>query len=197
MSDRKRIGKCDQRVDSTHSCERASQRRRITDLFRVQLYADTRSHLLELAPLNGLPRVTGVPESRNAREPGPAALVARDDDDVGTQADQLSRESGVALHPSPGVPAVDDEVLALDVAMVAERPVKRIPDRLKIGRSGVLRRRCAKIGEPGNLRRRLCPGGERRGQEAEGQRENQYGSWLDGEPSSSFRSAASSSARIS
>jgi hypothetical protein len=66
---------------------------------------------------------------------------------------------------------------------------------LKIGRSGVLRRRCAKIGEPGNLRRRLCPGVERRDQEAEGQHENQYGSWLDGEPSSSFRSTASSSAR--
>src|SRR6266540_3055251 len=95
----------------------------------------------------------------------------------------------MAVDPSLPQSPVDDDGLSVDVT----QHLQTFAERLQV--SQVLPAR-QQDPDPRNVSRLLRLGGERRA-EAEGQRENQYGSWLHGEPSSSFRSAASSSARTS
>jgi hypothetical protein len=110
-------------------------------------------------------------------------------DDINLERNQFGRKSGEPLGLPLGISVFNHDVATLDVTEVTQSLAEGLP---QVGASGHVERQEAYSSDLGRL---LGLGGERRGEEAKGQPENQYGSWLDGEPSSSFRSAASSSAR--
>jgi hypothetical protein len=104
---------------------------------------------------------------------------ARCHEEIDTRADQLLRQSREMIsRVSPT--GLDRDRLPIDPAQLAQL----LRERIKFTGLSLIG------GRPGEEQAHarpwpclLCLGGERRGEEAEDQRENQYGSWLDGEPS--------------
>jgi len=91
-----------------------------------------------------------------------AARVAgsvRGYDDIHVETDQFGREAGEPVELSLGVPEVDREVLALDVAELAQSPLKSLIERRDPGGRG---RQHTDPPHPSLL---LRLGGERRGEE--------------------------------
>ena len=87
-------------------------------------------------------------------------------DDVDLEPDQLGRESGEPLVLSLRPSVLDHDVLALDVAELAQPSPERLDEML--GRHG--RGRGHEEADPIDLPRLLRLGGERRGEEAASQR---------------------------
>ena len=106
-------------------------------------------------------------------------------EDVHLEPDQLGREIGQPVESALRPSILDDDVLALDPPELTQPLPERLADA---GISGV--RAGGEIAYPGHLPHLLRPGGERRGEEAAGQRTQERPAIHGRSPPSFFRAVS-------
>src|SRR5439155_16704227 len=97
--------------------------------------------------------------------------IAEGRDDVNLETDQLGRQLRKSLETRFRRPGLDDEVLPLDVAEVAEA----LPKRLQVPRCGGVR--VSEMADAPDLRRLLRIAGERQREDAEGEGSGERGAY--------------------
>jgi hypothetical protein len=95
-------------------------------------------------------------------------LIAVGRDDVELETDQFGDHHGQPLEARFRQPRFDDEILALDVAELAEM----LPKRLQIPRFGGVR--VSEVADAPDLRRRLRLAGERQGEDDSGEGDREH-----------------------